>query len=183
MKFLAGLAFGFGLFLATTAAAAPEADLAIAISSSPVAPAPGDLITYKIDVTNKGPAIATNVVTTHTLSANLVFVSANGGCTWQPLSRIIECSTTLSPGDGVTYTVVASLPSSASLGDDLVDAATVASDSTDPDISDNSATMAKTIGAAVPTPVPTLTEWAMILLGALLAGGAVLQLERRRRAG
>jgi len=37
-------------------------------------------------------------------------------------------------------------------------------------------------GYVAPTPVPTLTEWAMIMLGALLAGGAVLQLERRRRA-
>jgi len=29
--------------------------------------------------------------------------------------------------------------------------------------------------------VPTLTEWAMILLAALLAGGAALHLQRRRR--
>lgn len=33
-----------------------------------------------------------------------------------------------------------------------------------------------------PPPVPTLTEWAMILLGALLAAGAVLQIQRRRTA-
>lgn len=37
------------------------------------------------------------------------------------------------------------------------------------------------IGAA-PTPVPTMSEWAMILLGATLAGGAVLFLQRRRMA-
>lgn len=33
-----------------------------------------------------------------------------------------------------------------------------------------------------PTPVPTLTEWAMILLGLTLAGGAVVVIQRRRMA-
>jgi len=37
-------------------------------------------------------------------------------------------------------------------------------------------------GYVAPEPVPTLTEWAMILLAALLAGGAALHLQRRRRA-
>lgn len=36
------------------------------------------------------------------------------------------------------------------------------------------------IAAAAPPPIPTLTEWAMILFGALLAGGAALTLQRRR---
>lgn len=34
--------------------------------------------------------------------------------------------------------------------------------------------------AALPEPVPTLTEWAMILLGLTLAGGAALMIQRRR---
>lgn len=33
-----------------------------------------------------------------------------------------------------------------------------------------------------PAPVPTLSEWAMILLGVLLAGGAALTIQRRRAA-
>ena len=33
----------------------------------------------------------------------------------------------------------------------------------------------------VPTPIPTLTEWAMILLGVVLAGFAALTLQRRRQ--
>lgn len=183
MKFLAGIAFGLLLSLATTAVAAPEADLAIVISSSPAAPQPGDLITYTIVVTNRGPAAAANVVTTHTLSSHLTFVSATGGCVASSLDHIIQCSEALSPGGQVTYTLVASLPSSASLGDDIVDVASVTSDTPDPNPADNSASLTKTIGAAVPppTPVPTLTEWAMILLGALLAGGAALTLHRRRQ--
>lgn len=36
--------------------------------------------------------------------------------------------------------------------------------------------------SGAPAPVPTLSEWAMILLGAVLAGGAALQLHRRRAA-
>ena len=34
----------------------------------------------------------------------------------------------------------------------------------------------------VPAPVPTLSEWAMILLAAMLAGGAALMIQRRRTA-
>lgn len=35
---------------------------------------------------------------------------------------------------------------------------------------------------AVPAAVPTMSEWAMILLGVLLAGGAALTIQRRRTA-
>jgi hypothetical protein len=34
---------------------------------------------------------------------------------------------------------------------------------------------------AAPTPVPTMTEWAMILFGAFLAGAAALDIQRRRQ--
>lgn len=38
-----------------------------------------------------------------------------------------------------------------------------------------------TLGGPAPTPVPTMTEWAMILFGTLLAGAATLAIHRRRR--
>ena len=36
------------------------------------------------------------------------------------------------------------------------------------------------VGPSAPAPVPTMSEWAMILLGVLLAGGAALTIQRRR---
>lgn len=36
-------------------------------------------------------------------------------------------------------------------------------------------------GAAPPASVPTMTEWAMILFGTILAGGAALHIQRRRQ--
>lgn len=39
-----------------------------------------------------------------------------------------------------------------------------------------------TYGAA-PAPIPTLSEWAMILFGTILAGGAALYIQRRRQFG
>lgn len=36
--------------------------------------------------------------------------------------------------------------------------------------------------APLPTPVPTLSEWAMILFGLILAGGAALMIQRRQMA-
>ncbi|WGM32182.1 IPTL-CTERM sorting domain-containing protein [Brevundimonas sp. NIBR11] len=39
------------------------------------------------------------------------------------------------------------------------------------------------VSAPAPAPVPTLSEWAMIMLGLTLAGGAALYLQRRRQIG
>jgi len=39
-----------------------------------------------------------------------------------------------------------------------------------------------TLSIAAPAPIPTMTEWAMILLGVLLAGSAALMIQRRRMA-
>lgn len=39
-----------------------------------------------------------------------------------------------------------------------------------------------TLTVTAPTPVPTLSEWAMILLGTILAGGAALYIQRRQVA-
>jgi hypothetical protein len=39
---------------------------------------------------------------------------------------------------------------------------------------------ANNVAVAGPAPVPTLSEWAMILFGAILAGGAALYIQRRR---
>ncbi len=45
-----------------------------------------------------------------------------------------------------------------------------------------SGTVAKAASTPTPAPVPTMTEWAMILLGMLLAGVAALTIQRRRAA-
>lgn len=37
--------------------------------------------------------------------------------------------------------------------------------------------------SAVPPPIPTMTEWGLVALGALLLGGGVLLIRRRRAAG
>ncbi len=40
-----------------------------------------------------------------------------------------------------------------------------------------------TVQATGPAPVPTLSEWAMILFGTVLAGAAALTIQRRRQFG
>ena len=44
----------------------------------------------------------------------------------------------------------------------------------------NAAGSSFTTASAAPAPVPTLSEWAMILLGVVLAGGAAMLIQRRR---
>lgn len=50
------------------------------------------------------------------------------------------------------------------------------------DCSGDTLTDIETDSCVVATPVPTLSEWAMILLGVLLAGGAALTIHRRQMA-
>lgn len=59
----------------------PVADIGVAISSSPAPPAgvaPGDTITYTIEVFNEGPSVAADVVLAHTLPAGVSFDGGSG---------------------------------------------------------------------------------------------------------
>ena len=44
-------------------------------------------------------------------------------------------------------------------------------------------TFGRTLVVVPPAPVPTMSEWAMILFGMILAGGAALYIQRRRTFG
>ena len=185
MKFLAGLALGLLFSLGATAAAAQNPDVSVTLTASPQSPKPGDRITFQAVVTNHGPGQVTGLEAEIWLPAGLTpkSVSTSAG-------MIISSNTTgglvrnVTLGDGEEFilTTTAVLPSGAVPGTILTGEAEVRPSAPDSDPTDNSATATVTVGSVAPAPVPTLTEWAMMLLGVLLAGGAVLQLERRRRA-
>lgn len=81
------------------------ADLAVAKYSSPVQPAPGDAVTYTLQVANLGPNTATGIVCRDTLQTGLVFVSASGGAFQAPTGRWSIPS--LAPGSATTMTLTA----------------------------------------------------------------------------
>ncbi|MDB9515025.1 DUF4347 domain-containing protein, partial [Kamptonema animale CS-326] len=76
--------------------------------------APNNTITYKITATNNGPIAATNVVIQDPLPAELTFVSATDGGTYDPATKVVTWPSITSLGVGigqsVTYNLVATAP-------------------------------------------------------------------------
>jgi uncharacterized repeat protein (TIGR01451 family) len=66
-----------------------QADLRVTKSDNPDPVPAGSVLTYTIEVTNLGPAAATNVTLRDMLPGSVDFVSASTGCTRQ--GRTVEC--------------------------------------------------------------------------------------------
>ena len=136
----------------------------------------GTNATYSIAVGNNGVTSIGPITVTDTLPATLTFVSA-GGVSW-------SCA---AAGQVVTCTSPASIPGSITLivrpGVDAVPAVTnnaLVSGGGDCDVTNNAtADVAVVTPGLLPVPVPTLSEWAMIMLAVSLAVAGALALRRR----
>ena len=137
----------------------------------------GTNATYSIAVGNNGVTSIGPITVTDTLPATLTFVSA-GGVSW-------SCA---AAGQVVTCTSSASIPGSITLivrpGVDAVPAVTnnaVVSGGGDCDLTNNATADVAIVtpGVSSPVPVPTLSEWAMMMLAVLLAVAGGLALRRR----
>ena len=151
---------------------APTADLAIT-KTGPASVAPGGNITYTIGVTNNGPNNATAVTITDILLAGATFVSATpsqGTCTG---TTTVTCNAgTLASAASMTVTLVVTAPS---IGVSASNTASVSAAELDPVLANNSATAIVTLTA--PGAIPTMSEWALLLLAASLGLLAVLKLK------
>ncbi|MGO4410335.1 MULTISPECIES: DUF11 domain-containing protein [unclassified Brevundimonas] len=187
MKRYIGLVCGALLSAAATTAAAQSADLSITKTDGQTTATAGTNVAYTITASNAGPDMAASAMVTDILPGWLTFVSlaAPGGwtCTTPPVgvSGAVTCSTAgFASGASATFSLTTQL-SPAAVGA-FSNTATITSATADPTPGNNSAADVDTAVAAPPAPVPTLTEWAMILFGLVLAGGAALHLQRRRAA-
>ena len=117
----------------------PGADLALGMTALPDPVVVGNNLTYSITVINSGPSSAKNVTVTHLLPSSVIFVSAvssQGTCS-QAGGLVTGNLGTLSPGAGATVTVVGM----ASTVGTVSSTASVSSSQSDPDTSNNSATV------------------------------------------
>ena len=163
----------------TTVVASPtQADVAILKTATPEPVNQGTNLTYTLQVTNNGPAVAQGVTVSDTLPNQVTYVSVSttqGSCSQSggPVGGTVTCPLgTISVGGLaiVTINVTASVFSSASLA---TNTATVSSTTSDPNLTNNSSTAISTIAA--PTAVQLSTFRAVTR-----AGGGVL-LEWRTR--
>ncbi|MGU3456642.1 IPTL-CTERM sorting domain-containing protein [Brevundimonas sp. M1A4_2e] len=182
-----GLLFAGLLSVAATTAAAQSADLAVTITDFRSQRLSGGFSDYSITVSNLGPDAASNVVLTNALPSTLARLNldspAYGTCSagaYNVPGETIVCNIPTLAAGQTAYFRFETLLSGSATGT-VSNTVTVSSDTPDPNPADNAATDTDIIVGA-PAAVPTLTEWALILFGSLLAGGAALHLHRGRQA-
>jgi uncharacterized repeat protein (TIGR01451 family) len=147
----------------------PTANLSLTKTTAATTVTVGQSIGYTITVTNNGPGTATGVTITDTIPANTAFVSATpsqGSCSG---TTTVTCTIgTLSNGSSATVAlqVVATGPGS------TVNSASATGNETDPDGA-NATAPAVTVTGATLAAVPTLSVWAMILMGLAIAFVAI----------
>jgi large repetitive protein len=125
-------------------AVGPAADLSLTDSPSPTSVVRDAQVTYTLVASNAGPDNATGVVVTDVLPSGLSFVSASSGCVNS--LGVVTCSLgSIADGFSQTATVVVR----AEADGHQVDSASVSADQPDPDMSNNSAGGALTVGPAV----------------------------------
>jgi uncharacterized repeat protein (TIGR01451 family) len=162
-------------------------DLSVTKTHTGPDPAPGDMITYTIVVTNNGPddAVGAGAVTvTDTFDATRLSgcswtcaASAGSTCTVGPTAGDIADSADLLNGGTATYTATCTIDPAAT--GDLSNTATATSANTDPNMGDDSATDSFTLVAAPPvTEVPTAGETGLALLAMLLAAAGLWRMRQ-----
>lgn len=186
MRF-SGLLFAGFIALGATTAVAQDADLVITKTDNATTVTPGTMIAYRITVTNQGPDEARNVVWSDIMPDKLSWPTLTLPSEWTCGSPApanpgwsISCSLGALPA-GKTYSFAITADLAASATGTLSNTATVTSDTPDSNPGNNSATDTSAIVPVAVAAVPTLGEWALILLGVLLTSGAALRLHRRRR--
>ena len=153
------------------------------IASSAGGAVVGSSLTYLLTATNNGPNAATSVVVTDTLPASLNIISFNpsqGTCTRQ--GALMTCALgTIDILQTATVQIIV-IPTAAG---SVTNTASVTAAQADTVVANNAATLVTQISAAPvvlpavpPTPIPTLTAWALAILGAAVALTALV---RRRR--
>ncbi|MDQ3282017.1 MAG: DUF11 domain-containing protein [Acidobacteriota bacterium] len=158
-------------------APAATTDLSITKTTPTTSTTTGGSVTYTITVTNNGPSTATNVVVTDALPAGLQYVSAvpsQGSCSG---TTTVTCSLgTLNNGANATITLQTLVTST---GGSISNSASVSATEGDSLAGNNTAT-SRTTNVAEPSAtaaVPTLSEWALIALAAMLGLAAMLRMK------
>lgn len=153
---------------------APEpasADVSIVKTTTATEADTGSTITYTITVSNAGPSPATNVVVSDTLPAGLDFVSATpsqGTC--NAASPVVCNLGTIVAGANATITLQVQVVATSGT---VVNSASV---TLAEGPGDSSSAPPVAVGAPATADIPTLSEWALMMLAAMIGVAAILRM-------
>ena len=122
-----------------------SADLSISKTASRPSAAPGEGLTYTVDVENKGPSDAENVVVTDNIPSELanVYYSSDGGINWNPWPGFARIGT-IAAGQTAELLIRGTvLPT---VTEPVTNTAFVVSSTPDPNPDDNSVTIVTPVG-------------------------------------
>ena len=159
-----------------TVASPTQADVAITKTASPEPVDQGTNLTYTLQVTNNGPALAVNVNVSDPLPSEVTFASVSttqGTCTYTAATTTVDCALgNVSVGGLVliTINVTANTFSSSTLA---TNTATVSATTSDPNLTNNTASVTSTIAA------PTAVQLASFRAFPRQGGGVLLEWKTR----
>lgn len=132
-----------------------SADLSVTNSGSPPVVLPGGNITYTQGVKNSGPFDAVNAVFSESIPANTTFQSINSVAGWTCVTPVVGGTGTISctnpdfaNAGAATFTVVVQVSGTAPGGAQIIDVDSITSGTTDPNLSNNTATAITTVAVA-----------------------------------
>lgn len=149
-----------------------NADLAITKTPNQPTVAPGGTLAWTISVTNNGPQAATGVTVTDTIPAGTTFSSAvpsQGSCSG---TTTVTCNIG-GLANGASASIVLTVTNNSATGT-IVNTAAVTGSPADPNASNNASTA--TAVTVTNASVPTLDEYGLMALAALLALAAMVKL-------
>ena len=179
---------------ASSAAACLSADVGIAKTVVPAGAAPGAAITYTLSFSNAGPGVAYGVVisdsvpvsvtvsgvTSSTVGSGVLITQTSGSSLPSVGGDFAWAVSDLAVGAGGIITLTGTIsPNAALIGTQITNTATITA-SGDITLTNNSSLAGVSVlTPPTPTPVPTLSEWGMLLLVGLVAGYGAWTLRQR----
>lgn len=155
-------------------AATDSADLTLDITASPDPVAVGDPLTFELDVDNAGPDAAEDTTVSTVFSPSVMIdgvATTTGSC--QVIGQTVSCDLGTVAAAGSALITVETTPT---VTGQVSASGTVNASTPDPNLANNSDADAVTVRLVVfgterdPSNVPTLSQWALILLALALAG-------------
>ena len=165
--------YGSGRVDGLSAGQALDTDLSVAKSASPDPVVNGSDLTYVVTVSNNGPDNSTGVVLTDTLPQGVTFVTSTPGApVCSESSATVTCNLgDLASGASTTVSILVSVNSATV----ITNTATVSGVEPDPELGNNTSTIATNVLAA--PAVPLIPPWGMMVLA--LAFGLFIWLRGR----